>query len=382
MQRVIARTLVMAAAIGLWAASALAAEPIKIGVLVTLTGPAAFLGAPMKPVFENEVAAVNNSGGLLGRKLELIMYDDGGSTEKAQSFVKRLIENDGVDILIGGTSTATSMVAAGLAEKAEIPFITWGGAITLVEPVKKWVFKVTQTDRMAAQKVLGDMKKRGMTRIALISEDVGFGKSGHDQTVALAPSYGIEIVADETYSSKDPDTTAQLTKIKNAAGVQAVFNWGFGQGPAIVTKNFRQLGMTVPLYETHGVASKEFIQLAGEAANGIRLPASGLLVADQLPADDPQKAVVMAFKKAYEDMTKGEINTYAGHADDLLKIALAAITRAGTTDKAAVRDEIEKTSGFIGNAGTFNFTATDHLGLGPQAFHIVEIKNGEWQLID
>lgn len=130
----------------------------------------------------------------------------------------------------------------------------------------------------------------------------------------VAKEYGIDIAADEVYSPKDPDVTAQLTKIKNTAGVQAIFNFGFGQGPAIVTKNYKQLGLTVPLYQSDGVASKEFVRLAGDAAEGVRLPATGLVVVDHLAASDPQKPVVSAFKKSYEDTFKTEVSTYAGHA--------------------------------------------------------------------
>jgi len=184
------------------------------------------------------------------------------------------------------------------------------------------------------------------------------------------------------YSGKDPDVTAQLTKIKNAPGVQAVFNFGFGQGPAVVTKNYKQLGFTVPLYQSHGVASKSFIQLAGEASEGVRLPAAGLVVADQLPANDPQKIVVTSFNKEYKDKWGAEPSTFAGHAYDGLQIALAAIQRAGSTDKAKVRDEIEKTSGYVGTGGIVSMSATDHMGLSPQAFHMVEIRKGDWVLID
>jgi branched-chain amino acid transport system substrate-binding protein len=274
------------------------------------------------------------------------------------------------------------MAAVPLAERGGVPFISLAGGINIVEPVKKWVFKTPHTDRMAAEKVFSDMKKKGLTKIALISEDAGFGKSGHDQSLAVVKNYGIDIVADETYSPKDPDVTAQLTKIKNTAGVQAVFNFGFGQGPAIVTKNFKQLGMTIPLYQSHGVASKDYIKLAGDASEGVRLPAAGIIAPDQLAATDPQKPVVTAFKKDYETAFKSDVSTFAGHAYDGLQIALAAINRAGSLDKEKVRDEIEKTSGYVGTGGLVSMSAADHMGLTPSAFHMVEIRKGDWVLSD
>jgi branched-chain amino acid transport system substrate-binding protein len=367
---------------GVFAGKAEAADTIKIGAFLSATGPASFLGEPEKKTLEMYVERLNKDGGVKGKKVELIAYDDGGAPDKAVTFAKRLIQSDNVDLILGGTTTGTTMAAIKVVEEAGVPFISFAGGIDIVEPVKKWVFKTPHTDRMAAEKVFLDMKKRGLTNIALISESAGFGKSGHDQSVKVAPLYGIKIVADEVYSPKDPDVTAQLTKIKNAAGVQAVFNFGFGQGPAIVTKNYKQLGMTLPLYQSHGVASKDFIKLAGDAANGIRLPAAGLVIADQLPATDPQKPVVSAFKKEYETAFKTDVSTFAGHAYDGLQIALAAIMRAGSTDKEKIRTEIEKTSGYVGTGGLVSMSPEDHMGLSLSAFHIVEIKNGDWALID
>ena len=360
----------------------LAAETVKIGSFLSVTGPASFLGEPEKKTLERYVERLNTDGGIGGRKVELVVYDDGGAPDKAATFAKRLIQNDGIDILVGGTTTGTSMAAIKVVEPAGVPFISLAGGIDIVEPVKKWVFKTPHTDRMAAEKVFADMKTRGISKIALVSEDSGFGKSGHDQSLKVAANHGIEIVADEVYSPKDPDVTAQLTKARNAPGVQAVFNFGFGQGPAIVTKNYKQLGIAQPLYQSHGVASKEFIRLAGAAADGVRLPAAGLVVAGQLPATDPQKPVVTAFKDDYEAAFKTEVSTFAGHAYDGLQLAAAAISRAGGTDKARVRDELEKTSGYVGTGGMVTMSATDHMGLSPAAFHMVEIRNGDWVLSD
>lgn len=360
----------------------LAADAVKVGAFLSVTGPASFLGEPEKKTLEMYVDRLNKDGGIQGRKIELVVYDDAGAPDKAATFAKRLIQNDGVDLLIGGTTTGTSMAAIKVIEPAGVPFISLAGGIDIVEPVKKWVFKTPHTDRMAAEKVFADMKKRGITKVALVSEDAGFGKSGHDQSLKVAPAFGIEIVADEVYSPKDPDVTAQLTKAKNAPGVQAIFNFGFGQGPAIVTKNYKQLGINVPLWQSHGVASKEYIRLAGDAAEGVRLPAAGLVVAEQLPATDPQKPVVSAFKKDYEAAFKSEVSTFAGHAYDGLQMAAAAILRVGSSDKAKVRDELEKTSGYVGTGGLVSMSATDHMGLSPSAFHMVEIRKGDWVLAD
>ncbi len=363
-------------------AAAGAAEPIKVGSVLSVTGPAAFLGDPELKTLQLYVEKLNKEGGVLGRPLQLIHYDDGSDANKANSFGKRLIEDDKVDIIVGGTTTGSTMSMVPLVEKAEVPFISLAGAVVIVEPVKKWVFKTPHTDRMAAEKVFEDMKKRGLTKVALLSETSGFGQSGKKETEAMAAKMGITLVANETYGAKDTDMTPQLTKIKNAPGVQAVFVFGLGQGPAVVNKNYRQLGIALPLYHAHGVASEEFIKLSGPAAEGVRLPAAALLVAGKLAAGDPQKPVVTGYTKAYNERYKEDVSTFGGHAYDGLMIAVDAIKRAGATDRAKVRDAIEATKGYVGTGGKVNMSATDHMGLDLSAFRMLEVKNGDWSLVD
>ena len=371
----------LAAVLAGLAFSAHAADPIRIGSFLSASGPAAFLGDPEKKVLELYVDKINAAGGINGRPLELIVYDDGGRADKALSFAKRLLSNDRVDVIVGGSTTATTMASVKLIDGAGVPFISLAGAVVIIDPVKKWVFKTAHTDRMAAEKVMQDMKKRGLSRLALLSESSGFGKSGRAQTLLAADLMGIEIVADETYGPKDTDVTAQLTNIKGNADAEALLVFGFGQGPAIVTRNYQQLGMTVPLYQSHGVASKAFLDLTGDAAEGMRLPVTGVLIADQLPAG-PQRAVLEGFIADYSAKYGSEPSAFAGHAYDGLYLMVEAIKRAGTSDKASVRDALEATEGFVGITGEFNFSASDHMGLSLDAFHMVEIRNGAWQLID
>jgi branched-chain amino acid transport system substrate-binding protein len=358
-----------------------AQEPIRIGAFLAATGPAAFLGDPEQKTLEMYVERINAAGGVLGRKLQLFAYDSGGNAEKARTFTKRLIEQDKVDVIVGGSTTGETMAAVPLVEEAQVPFISLAGAVVIIEPVKKWVFKTPHTDRMACEKIFTDMNARKLSRLALISGAGGFDRSLRAECLKVAPKYNIEIVADESYGAADTDMTAQLTKIKSTPGVQAVMNCGFGQGPAIVTKNYGQLGINLPLYQSHGVASKEFIKLAGGAAEGVRLPAAALLVADILPDSDPQKPVVTAYRNEYEARFKSDVSTFGGHAYDGLMMAVEAIKRAGSTDRAKVRDEIEKTKGYIGTGGVVNMSPTDHMGLDLSAFRMLEIRNGNWKLV-
>jgi len=354
---------------------------IKIGAVLSVTGPASFLGDPEKKTLEIYVDEINAKGGVNGQKLQLIVYDDAANADTARTFATRLVEEDKVVAVVGGSTTGSTLAMIPVFEEAQIPFISLAGAVQIIEPVRKWVFKTPHTDRMACEKIFADLKSRNLTNIALISGTDAFGKSMRDQCVAVASKAGITIVTEETYGPRDSDMTPQLTNIKNKAGVQAVVNPGFGQGPAIVTRNYKQLAITLPLYQSHGVASKQFIELAGPAAEGVRLPAAAILIADKLPANDPQKPVVVNYTKTYQDRTKQAVSTFGGHAYDGLMILVQAMERAKSTDAAKVRDEIEKTKGFIGTGGIVNMSPTDHMGLDLSAFHMLEITNGDWTLI-
>ena len=359
----------------------IAAEPIKVGSFLAVTGGASFLGDPEKKTLEMYVEKINEEGGIDGRPVELIVYDSATDAKKALTFVKRLIEQDQVDVIVGGTTTGETMAVIREVEKSGVPFISLAGAGIIIDPVKKWVFKTPHTDRLAVEKIFGDMKARGLTKVGVLSGSGGFDKSCHKNAVALAPEHGIEIVADETHGKGDTDMTPQLTKIKGTDGVQAFLYCGFGAPTSIVAKNYRQLGIALPHYQTHGSASMRFIKGAEGAAEGVRLPAAALLVVDQLPDTHPQKPVASAYKTAYEEEHEDSISTFGGHAYDGLHIALEAIERAGTTDKEAVRSEIENTKNFIGADGIFTMSPDDHLGLGPDSFVMVEVKDGDWKLL-
>lgn len=359
-----------------------AAEPIKIGSFLSVTGPASFLGDPELKTLELYVERINAAGGVIGRPLELVHYDDAGDASAARNFASRLVRSDRVDIIVGGSTTGATMAAVPLIEQARMPFISLAGAVVITDPVKKWVFKTPQSDRAAAERVLQDIKDRGLSKVALISGTDGFGRSGREQTLAIAGKMGVEIVADVTYSPTDTDMTAQLTRIRNVPGVEAVFNFGFGQSPAIVTRNYSQLGIKLPFYQSHGVASDRFLDLLGDAGEGLRLPASPLLVPDSLPDSDLQKAVVTSYKKLYEERWNMQVSTFGGYAHDGLMLAVEAIEKAGSTDREAVRKALESIQGYVGVTGVFNMSSTDHNGLSANSFRILEVKNGKWKLIN
>lgn len=150
------------------------------------------------------IESINAKGGVDGKTVELIHYDTGGKAKEAKKFAKRLIQKDRVDVIVGGSTSGSTMSVIPLAEKNKIPFISLAGSVKIIDPAKKWVFKTPHTDRMAASKIFEDMQKRGITKVALISGNGGFGKSGRGQSLALAPNYGLTVVSDESYGKKIP----------------------------------------------------------------------------------------------------------------------------------------------------------------------------------
>lgn len=375
-------TTAIAALAALGLAGAAQAE-IRLGATLSETGPASFLGDPEAKTLEMLVERINEEGGINGEQVDLIMYDDGGDANKARTFATRLIEDDEVDAIIGGTTTGTTMAMVPMVEAEEVPFISLAGAIVIVDPVKDYVFKTPHTDRMACQKIFEDMQAREITQIGMISGTGGFGNSMREQCLDVVDDYGIEVLADERYGPRDADMTPQLTNIRNTEGVQAVLNPGFGQGPAIVTRNFSQLALDMPLYQSHGVASNSFIELAGaEAAEGVRLPGTALLVGEGLPEDHPQREVVMSYKTAYEEAYGEPVSTFGGYAHDAMMILKDSIERAGSSDPQAIRDAIEQTEGLVGTTGIVNMSPEDHLGLDTGDFLMLEIRDGAWTLVD
>ncbi|MBS0452425.1 MAG: ABC transporter substrate-binding protein [Proteobacteria bacterium] len=375
----IRRKLLAAAALFSIAATAAAADgPIKIGAIVSATGPASFLGDPQQKTLEEYVEKINAAGGVLGRKLSLVLYDDASDANKANAFARRLIIQDEVDVIIGSSTTGSTMAMVPQIESAKIPAVSLAAASVIVEPVKPYIFKMPHSDRMAAYKVLEDMKKRGFTQVGMLSDTGGFGKSGRTETLKAAEALGMKVVEDQTYGEKDTDMTPQLTRVKSSPA-QSILVFGTGQAPAIIARNYQQLAMKQPLYTTHGQASLEFVRIAGKASEGIRMPSPALLIASSLNAEDPQRKVSVDYAKTFETKFKMDVSTFGGYAHDALYLVADAIKRAGSTDKEKVRAAIESTKGFVGVSGIYTMTPQDHMGLDNSAFRMVEITNGTFK---
>lgn len=362
----------------LLAASVFAAEPLRIGALFAVTGPASFLGEPERNTLEMLVKDANAKGGIKGHKLELIVYDTQGDATKAVQLATKLIKNDKVSVIIGPSTTGETMAVIPVAEKEKIPLISCAAGIKITDPVKRYVFKTPANDHIAAEKIFNFMAAKKQKSVALLTVTDGFGSSGREQLKDMAKKKGITVAADETYGPKDTDMTAQLTKIKGSKA-DAIICWGTNPGPAIVTRNVKQLGIKIPLYQSHGVASKKYIELAGnENAEGVILPAGKLAIFDKMKNSDPQFKLLKEYDQNYRKNYNVEASTFGGYAYDSFLMISEALKKGSSTEQ--IRDGLEGIKKLVSISGIYNMSPSDHNGLDLNAFEMVRIVKGDWSI--
>ncbi len=354
-------------------------EAIKVGALLAMTGPASFLGAPEARTLQLLADDLNAKGGVGGRKIQLVLKDTGGSPEKAISFAKQLIEEEKVFAIIGPATSGETMAVKNLAEEGKTILLSCAAAEVIVSPVARYVFKTPQKDSHAVAKIFQQMKRMGISKIGVLSSNTGFGKAGKEQIERLAPEHGIQLLVDEVYDKAATDLTAEVTKLK-AARVEAVLNWSIEPAQSILVKNVRQIGLAVPIFQSHGFGNVQYVKAAGSAAEGVVLPHGRILVADALPDAHPQKAVLVAYKRAYEARFKEDVSGFGGYAHDAFALLVKAIQAAGP-DREMVRSAIEGMRGFVGASGTFNFSAADHNGLDADSFEMLTVKDGRFVVL-
>jgi len=353
---------------------------IKIGSIVDASGSAAPLGKPEEETIKMIIDQVNEEGGIDGKKIKLISIDSKSDQNEAVLGTKKLIEQEKVTAIIGGTISGNSLAMIPLVEKAEVPYISLAASKQVNNPddksPRKWTFKTAQGDDVVIPKLLEYLKEKGLTKIAWLGVANSYGTSGHEEFVKLKDEYGIEAVMEEEFEATVNDAKSMLTRVKKAKP-QAIVVWGTAQESAVVTKNIREIGMDVPVIESHGIGTKEFIELAGDAANGVIFPAGKLLVVDGLDDSDPQKEVLQKFKEDYEAKYNKAASTFGGHAYDAVWMLVNALKEAGA-DQEKLRDALEKTENFVGISGVFNMKPDDHNGLTSDSLAMIEIKDGEW----
>jgi len=371
----------------LLAGPAMAEDTIKLGAFFDLSGRAAFIGTPSKLVAEMLVDKLNAEGGIGGKKIELLIADTEGDPAKSANIATKFIHKDKVVAIIGPTLTDTGMNVKKIADSGKTPIVMTVGGDPVIMGGKfgsfEWIFKSPQRSRIAVERMFIYLKEKGLTKVALLSADDGFGKDGMRWMEELAPKYGIEILIKESFGARDTDMTAQLTKAKNV-NPQAFLVWTTGPAGPISAKNVAQLGITQPLFQCHGLPDPKYVELAGPASEGNRMPATKLMVADELPDTDPQKAGILAFIKLYHEKGYDKqfpINTHSGYAWDAIMLIAKAIEKAGT-EPEALRAAIENTKNYVGISGTYNLTPEDHNGLDVDSMVMVQVKNGKFVMAE
>ena len=353
-------------------------EPIKVGAVLSLTGTYAGLGEGEKNVIDMEVKRINDAGGINGRPLEVIIEDDATDEAKAAAAAAKLIEQDEVVAILGATGSGQTMAMRGDVDRAGVPQVSMAGATAITNPVDSLVFATPWSNTIVVPFTLQYMKDQGITKIGLISDSGGFGKDGQAIITAEAPNYGIEIVDDETFNPGDTDMSAQLTKIKNS-GAEAILMWTAGAEAATIVKNAQDLGIDLPIYGSHGIARREFIEGAGAAAEGVTLPAGKILMPEAYGEGTEAYTVATDFIDRYTAAYGEAPSTFAGYAYDALNIVVEAAKNVqGDITPESLRNAIEQTTGWVGTGGTFNFTAEDHNGLTVDDLTMYQIKDGDW----
>jgi len=355
-------------------------EPYKIGAVVDISGNSSSLGLPERDTLLMQVEKLNAGGGINGHPVELTILDNKSDETEAVLAVKKLIEQKVLAVL-GCSASGTSMAMINTVQNEKVPMISMAAASTIVEPVKdrQWVFKTAQSDIVTVKKIIGYLKEKGITKVAFLYMNNAYGDGGKKVFINEAAAAGIEIAVEEKFEASDKDMTPQLTKVKSSSA-QAAIVWAIPPSASIITKNFRDIGLSIPLIHSHGVGNQSFIDLAQGAADGVILPIGKLTVASQIPDSDPQKKVLLGYIDDYTKKYNTAPNSFGGYAADALSLLVSAIQKAGP-DRAAIRDQLEKTQNFTGVSGVFNISTQDHNGLGEDSMVLVQIQNGQWKLL-
>ncbi|UCG95986.1 MAG: ABC transporter substrate-binding protein [Burkholderiales bacterium] len=366
------------------AATQAAAQDLKVGVTVSATGPAASLGIPERNTFALMPQTI------AGRKVQYIILDDASDTTSAVKNTRKLIGEDKVDVVVGSTITPNSLAMIDIAAETETPMIAMAASSRIVEPVdakRRWVFKTPQNDQMMAVVIVGHMLSKGIKSVGFIGFADAYGEGWWSVFSTIAEGRGVKIVASERYQRTDTSVTGQVLKIVSA-NPDAVLIAGSGTPAALPQKTLKERGYKGQIYQTHGVANRDFLRVCGKDCEGTWLPAGPVLVAGQLPADNPVKKSAQAYVDVYEKAHgKNSVSTFGAHAWDAGILLQAAVPVALKTAqpgtpafRKALRDALEGVKDAAGAHGIFSMSPTDHLGLDQRAAVMVQIVNGDWKM--
>jgi branched-chain amino acid transport system substrate-binding protein len=380
-----ALSLVGLAALGACSSSSGGGDTVKVGVVLSVTGPAGSLGSPERDVvnaFKDRLTKVGDS------RIEWIVEDDGSDTNRAVSAVNRLISEDRVDAIICCTTSPNSLAVQTAIAPTGVPNMALAAASAITEPAgeKKLFFKTPFNDRLTLGVTARDMKERDLTTVAFLGSDDAYGESGLKAFKAGAAEHGITISGSETFAPTDTDVTAQLTRLRRG-NPDAYLVWGVPPAAAVAQRDLRRLGIDEPAYQGLGVTNQTFLDVSKGAAEGVRIAAGKLLVASSLSKDDPLGKSILRFVDRHEAAIGRPPNPFSGYVYDAMRIVHDAIARAveggaepggGDALRSAIRDQIERTRDFVGVTGVFNFSPRDHVGLDERSVAIIEVKGGEF----
>ena len=347
--------------------------PITIGAVLDITGAGASLGVPERQALELLAEQLQAEGGIDGREVELIIEDDQSTEDAAAQAMNKLVNQDQVDIVLGASRTGPSLAMRPIAEQSQVPMISLAANAAIVDG-SEWVFKSAQNDRVVIENIIEYAAEQGWATIGLARDASGFGEG-----IEVGADAGISVVAVERFAPDATDFTAQMVNLRDAAADVNVI-WGIPPAAGLAQRAYAQLGITTPVMQSHGIGNQVFLDTAAESANGLIAPLGRLVVADQLPADDPQREVISTFVEDYTAEYGEGPSTFAGHAYDGWMLAVDALREAGT-DPQALRDHLEGVEDFVGISGTFTMTPEDHSGLSKEALVLVTVQNGEWTLL-
>ncbi|WP_407518546.1 ABC transporter substrate-binding protein [Methylobacterium oryzisoli] len=362
-----------------------AAQPIKIGVTISKTGPAASLGIPQS----NSVPLMPAQVG--GQPVEWIVLDDASDTTKGVANIRKLASDDKVDAVVGSSITPVSLAMIEVAAEAKVPMITIAASSKLIAPMddkRRWVFKTAQNDSLMADAIVAHMVQSGVKSVGFIGFNDAYGDGWLAEMTPRLEAKGIKLVATERYARTDTSVTGQALKVM-AAKPDAVLVAGSGTPAALPQKTLKERGYAGKYYQTHGVANADFLRVGGKDVEGTILPAGPLLVAEQLPESNPVRKVALDYTKAYEaKYGPGTLATFGGHAFDasvLLANALPVALKTakpGTPEfRAALRDALEGLKEVVYTHGVATMSPTDHIGQDERSRVMVTIENGRWKLL-
>jgi len=351
-------------------------EPLRVGAVLALSGPAAVFGGPAEKALRVLFDALGPRG-IGGRPVIFTAYDTEGSTTKAVQLFRRLVDNDNVHIVLGPSTSGESLAVVPLANQMEVPNISFGGAEAITKPITPYVYCISPTDRLVVQNILSEMKDRKFTRLGLIYSADAFGQSGGVISKELAGSFGIQVVSDENFGPQDTNMTPQLLRMRGTQP-QAVLVWSGNPGPSIVMRNAVEMGWNVPMYASYASGSRSFLAQTGPAAEGVYVPAYRIVAPEILPDSDTLKAPLLAFAKQYKDRWNIEPDQTSGHGyDALLALEAALKSLKGPLTRKSLRDALE-TVKFNGANGPRQVTVDDHRGVDKQSVVMMQAKGGRW----